>query len=177
MTSLVSEVGIFTIPDPSILGPKVDTISAPNGIFTNLTVGTATIASITIAGGFAINGTTTKQIQNANLTAQTVGAVSSTLYSYPIPLGTSNQVVISVAGITAAGDTLAIKGSIRAKNIGGVGAIGSLYDYYYNSDAALSGGSMSFSVAGTNLIVSVNGVAAQTIRFSGFSMITQTLYS
>lgn len=177
MTSLVSEVGLFTIADPSILGPKLDTVSAPNGVFTNLTVTNATIGSISIAGSFTITGTTTKQIQDPNLTAQTVGAVSSTLYSYPIPLGTANQVVISVSGINAAGDTLAIKGSVRAKNIGGIGSVGSLFDYYYNSDLALAGASMSFSVAGTNLIVSVNGVAANTIRFSGFAMITQTLYS
>jgi hypothetical protein len=177
MTSLVSEVGLFTIPDPSIYGPKLDTVSAPNGVFTNLTVENATITTITISGPFNITGTTTTQINDPNLTAQTVGAATAQLYSYAMPLGTVNTAIITVSGITAGGNTLSIRGSIRAKNIGGIGSVGTTFDYYFNSDAALAGASMSFSAVGTNLIVSVSGVAAQTIRFSGFAMITRTVFS
>jgi hypothetical protein len=177
MTSLVSEVGLFTIPDPRILGPKVDTIDVPNGIFANLTAGTVVISSISVSGSVIITGATTTQIQDPNLTAQTVGAVSATLYSYAMPLGTVNQVMVSVSGITAAGNTLAIRGSIRAKNIGGVGSVGAIFDYYFNSDVALAGALMSFSAVGANLVVSVTGVGGETIRFSGFASNTQTVFS
>ena len=177
MTSLVSEVGLFTVPDYSILGPKLTTVSAPNGEFTNLIADNIIINAISVNGVVNITGTTTTQIQDPNLSAQTVGAVSATLYSYPIPLNTANNVAISVAGITAGGNTLAINGRVRAKNIGGVASIGPVFDYYFNSDVALSGASMSFSVAGANLIVSVTGTIASTIRFSGFAQITQTLFS
>lgn len=177
MTSLVSEVGLFTIPDPRILGPKLDTIEAPNGIFTNLTAGSIVISSLSVDGDLVIDGTTTTQIQDPNLTAQTIGATSATLYSYAMPLGTVNQVMVSVSGITVAGDTLAIRGSIRAKNIGGVGSVGTMFDYYFNSDIALVGASMSFSAVGANLVVSVAGVAGETIRFSGFASNTQTVFS
>ena len=177
MTSLISEVGLFTVPDLSILGSKVDTISVANGIFTTLTVGSAIVTSISVSGPVTITGATTKQIQDPSLSAKTIGVANATLYSYAMPVGTVNHIMVSVSGITAAGATLAIRGSIRAKNIGGTGGIGTIFDYYFNSDGALSGASMSFAVVGTNLVVTVTGVIGQIIRFSGFATNTQTVYS
>jgi hypothetical protein len=192
MSSLFSEVGIFTTPNQRILKPALDTISAPNGDFTNLNAGTLTattftVSNLTVATLTATTSITTPilytitptctVIQDASFTAQTTNATPVIGYTYAMPAETVNKVDISVSGITAAGDTLIVKGTIRAKNILGVGSVGTVIDYYYNSDPALAGCSISFAIAGTSLNIRANGIAGQIIRFSGLITITQTVFS
>jgi hypothetical protein len=182
MTSLSNESVIFTQPNPFAYGSSISIINAPTGIFTNLTatnmtIGTLSVGTITIAGPINQTGTTATIINDPNLSAQTVGAVSVTGYTRAMVNNTVNTVSFVIAGITAAGESLSIKGSCRAKNIGGVGSVSGIFDYYFNSDPALAGASASFAIAGTNITVVVSGVAAQTIRFSGEVNIVQTLFS
>ncbi len=182
MSSLESENILFTIPDPSVLQPRVSIISVPNGVFdtitaTTMAIGSLTIASINVTGDIVNTQGTTITTQDSSLSAQTVNAVTVSAYTFAIPNNNVITITSVVSGITAAGDTLSIKGSIRAKNILATGSIGGMFDYYFNCDAALVGASMSFSIVGTSVIVSVTGVAAQTIRFSGVSTIVQTTFS
>lgn len=183
MTSLANESVIFTEPNPFAYGSNIDIINAPTGIFTNLTAtnltvtGTLSFGALSIAGPLIQTGTTATIINDPNLSAQTVGAVSATGYTRAMVNNTVNTVSFVISGITAAGESLSIKGSCRAKNIGGVGSVGGIFDYYFNSDVALAGASASFAIAGTNITVVVSGVAGETIRFSGEVNIIQTLFS
>lgn len=178
MSSLIQEELIFTVPDPSVLRPKVDTIEVENIECTNLTVtGTVSIASITITGTITLVGTTTTVIENPNLSAQTVGAVTVSMLTYAMPLDTISTIECIVSAITAAGETASIKATVRCKNIGGAGSVGSTFDFYSNPDAALTGIAVSFTLAGTDVDINAVGVAGETIRFSGVAKIVRTIFS
>lgn len=177
MSDLIGESVFFTVPDPSVLQPRLDELVIREITVDDLTVtGTVVIGAISVSS-IEITGTTATIIITPDLSAQTVGAVTQSMLLYALPLDTVSTIVCTVSGITAAGNTLSIKASIRAKNIGGVATIGGIFDYFFNSDAALVGASVSFALAGTSLNFNANGVAAQTIRFSGVAEITQTAFS
>lgn len=177
MTSLESQTTILTKPNPFAYGSSPLTVQAENGIFTNLTVGTVVVGSISITGPITQTGTTATIIDDPNLSAQTVGAVTVTAYTLAMPNNTTSTITFDIAGMTAGGDTLSIKGTCRAKNIGGVGSASGIFDYYFNSDAALGTASAQFAIVGTNIIITVTGVAAQTIRFSGSVYTVRTAFS
>jgi hypothetical protein len=48
MTSVVSESVILTIANPYAIGPSPNTVTAPNGVFTNVTATNATITNVTL---------------------------------------------------------------------------------------------------------------------------------
>lgn len=170
MSSLITESGIYTIPDGSRIGSKTDTIDIPNAIFTNATftnlivtgsavtpVGPVTTSEITEASpgeGVSINGA----IKFLTESLQTGNTTPASLFVIPATTSTAYYYSYDIIGTTAS--TIAVfKGSFRAKSIAGTVTVGSLHDSWEDPEAGLESTTVSVTSSGSNVIIRVQGIS------------------
>lgn len=146
----------YTMPDSGVDCQVVTTEGAQtiNGAktFTGLSFTNITVGSTTIYG---------------TGTGNTVGAVTSDIYTQATANNTAYLLRFSIVGATAGGNTAIFITSVRAKNVGGVLTVGTSFDIWTDADAAISAATVAFVASGTNVIVRATGVGGQTIDWGG----------
>lgn len=111
-------------------------------------------------------GTSTMQIAHRyQSNATTVGAATVTILSIPVTVASTMNIESQIAGITATPD--GVGGEVRGTVFRGAGApiVIGIVDAVVRATPALVTSSYNISVSGNNLIVTVTGVAGQTIEW------------
>lgn len=167
MSSLESEIGIFTIADSSVIGSKVDEINLRKGTFGDLEVtGSATfdnppsfesiklneIDEATTGGGISLNGTV--KIYTAK--AQSTGTTPIVLITIPTATNTVNLYTVeTIAWADPEFKSASFKASIRLTNVNDTTVqVGTPYDQWSDVDSAIS--SVSISLTNNNMSFVVN---------------------
>jgi hypothetical protein len=112
------------------------------------------------------DGTSTLQIAHRYQgPATTVGATTSTILTIPSTVASIINIEAQLAGITGTPD--GVGGELRGTVFRGAGAptVIGITDAVVRATAALTAASYTVSVSGNNLIVTVTGVAGQTIEW------------
>jgi hypothetical protein len=143
------------------------TATPVGGVLNVVTPGGGTEGVMTSGAGNTI--TVTVIDTSVSGTATTVGATSTVLnVNVPVPLGSAISFRVNIVGNDTAGG-VAIGGEALGtfKNFGGVVSVSGQVDTTINRDALLNTGTFSLIVSGTNVQVSVTGVAGHTIDWRG----------
>lgn len=190
MSSLITEEIFTTSPNPYHLGSQVDGINVdninpktpgagvtidhlnikyvatPTPVVTLLPKDTvATDIDLKLnpkgTGDVIINNTTAYAVTEG--TASTVGAVSATLITIPT---TSNMYywVTTVIAARNSPSVMFFEANTTGKNIGGTTTVATTQSVQ-DGDASLATAAVAYAVSGTNIIVTVTGVAATTISW------------
>lgn len=105
-------------------------------------------------------------------TVQTPGAAATTLITIPIPAGATVGIEANVcAHVLATSGAYFVLGGCYRNNGGVVSLVGANVGLITNRDAAVITATLTFVISGTNVIVTVTGVAATTIEWGGFANI------
>ena len=148
MSSVEAERTLFTIPDPSIIGPKTDEINIRSGIFETLTVSQLSLGNL--------------KYEYTDGTATTTDDTLTQLYSLTLDNNTSNRLAVKVLASTGIGETATFTSNIMVKNVGGT-LTTTILDFYSNTVELTS--NISFTTS-TTFIVNCTGSVGKTIKWA-----------
>ncbi len=131
-----------------------------------MTAGTQTIAGLKTFTGAVFSWNDRERLYTTG-NALTAGAVTADVYTIATTSNTAYLYMFDIIGATPAGVTTVWSSSVRAKNVAGVLTIGTEFNSWDDSEAALATSSVVFVVSGTNILIRVTGVAAQVITWRG----------
>lgn len=139
--------------------PPVESLTA-TGAATNIGI------SLVPKGTGAINLGAMWSLQPVTTVVTTVNAVTATLYTFATAAGKRYDLAMESFGTTGT-DICYYRILATAKNIGGVLTILPGVSKYADRDVALVTSDTYYSAVGTNIIITVLGVAGQTINWTG----------
>lgn len=148
MSSVDAERTLFTVPDPSIIGPKADEINLRSGIFETLSV-----------SQFSLGDFKNEYTDNS---ITTTDDTPTQLYSLSLDVNTSNRLTIKVLAGTSIGETSTFTSNVTVKNVGGV-LTTTILDFYSNTLELSS--SISFTTS-TTFVINCTGAAGKTIKWA-----------
>jgi hypothetical protein len=148
MSSVEAERTLFTVPDPSIIGPKTDEIVLRSGIFETLTVSQLSLGSL--------------KYEYTDGTATTTDGTPTQLYSLSLENNTSNRLVVKVLASSSIGETSTFTSNLTVKNVGGV-LTTTILDFYSNTLELTS--NISFTTS-SSFIINCTGVVGKTIKWA-----------
>lgn len=163
MSSLENENNIYTVPDGSRIGPRVDKIVVREGIFDVFTVNNINMSDPN--NGLMLAGL--KFRSNLN-NVKTVDATTAYLFNFTLPPNNGGIYLMRLVATDFAGNITTYKSSIKIKNVAGAITIGNPYDVWQDCDSSLNGITVNYVTNDPNiLLIQVTGIMGKTIVYSG----------
>jgi hypothetical protein len=130
-------------------------------------------ALLSYLGGFRLNGGAVAMNDRSFIysdgTAQTVGAVTSTIYTIATVSNSIHMITYNIVAATSGGDTAVFTANYRVKNVAGTMTVGTSLGSLSDADLAVSAATVAVTTSGTNILVRCTGVAAITLDWRGIA--------